>query len=329
MTTAAISRAAIIGGLLLSGAATAASQTSWSLRSGYSWSDNLEVQSASGIERNRQNLSRQGIELGITAAHQAIDFDGGYSLSGAASYNRGIDGRDDNDTRNAAATMTRLLALSPSWLARLSLTARYYDSQPLPLTSYIGGAIAATFGRLGPGGSGIDIGLRVKHERHDADASERYTMTRQRLSLSYHFPRSDGGLGAALQATVGWNDADTDERDYRSAGLGASLRQIKIGNATLQTGIDWRRDRYDEPPPSMPMQPPDETGSHPMMATMPQPGTSEIREDTITYLWMQATHRLGRRWWLHLNLSGGRYDSTEATDSERFYSAAIVVARQF
>jgi len=330
--------AACAGGLLLSGSGETATETLWTLRGGYSWTDNLEVQSGTTNDRRQQDLSRQGIDIGLSALHQSIDYHGGYTLAAIVNHNRGIDGRNDNDITDTAVTATRLLAITPDWLARLSLALRHHDNQPLPLNSHTAATANATIGWLAPQGGGVDIGLRLKQERHDAVADERYTMRRRRLSLSYHFPHPENDIGATLRVAFGWNDADQPSRDHRSLTVGTSLRGIRIGSTTLQAGIDWRQDRYDTkawpttPPGSddtgMRQRPDDMTSNRPM----PMPGYSEAaspeRHDTTAYLWLEARHRLGRQWWLNLTLSTGQYRSTAPSDNERFHRIALQFSRQ-
>ena len=342
---------ASVVGVLLSGVAcppafAADAETARNVTLGYSWSNNLEVQPGNALDPAAGALSRQGLILGLALIRQKLMPSGGYSIGASGRYNRGLanDERDD-DIADASLVATRLLALSPIWLARLSAGARYHDSGPLPLTSYTGLSAAATVGYLGHAASGVDLGVSLKQERHDAAADDEYAIRRTRATLRYYLPRERNGPTIAFSASLARNDADIASRSYDSIGLDASLRGWRLGPITLRAGIGWQRDSYDRMArtPAMPgaAQPPQngrpgDPGSMEGMGNGDAPGapisfggSDNRREDRTGYVWFGIGHRLRRGLWLRSEISAGRYRSTAQNDSESFYRFSVMLSRDF
>ena len=343
--------AAAVAGVLLLGAtslpAFADAETARSVTLGYSFSDNLEVQPGNALEPDAGALSRQGLILGLALVRQKLTPSGGYSIAASGRYNRGFanDKRDD-DIADASLVATRLLALSPDWLARLSAGARYYDSGPLPLTSHGGLSAAATLGYLGRAASGVDLGISLKQERHDAVADDEYAIRRTRATLRYYLPRERNGPTIAFSTSLARNDADAATRSYDSFGLDASLRGWRLGPVTLRAGIGWQRDSYDrvtrttampggatQPPPNGR---PGDPGRMEGMRNGDAPsapialgGSDDRREDRTGYAWLGIDHRLRRGLWLRGDISAGRYRSSAQDDSESFYRLSLTLSRDF
>ncbi len=323
--------------------------TAASIGLGYSYTDNLEVQTPSAGEGSG-DLSRQGTELLLSLARQSLNVDGGWGVNATASYNRGIAGGSDtgNDIANASASAMRLLALSPTWLLRAAATARYHDNEPLPLNSYSGVSVSTTLGYLGKRASGVDIGLRVKRENHREVVSDRYDTTRSRLSLTQYFPHARNAPGVSVTAALTRNDATVVSRDYTAYSLGATIRQWKIGQTQLQAGVESKWDFYEKSNtgipgagPGMRNAPGDGPnrgdggmqGTAPDGASLVMPATginaAKRREDLTLFSFIALSHRLRNRLWLKGDFSAGIYSSNLNDGRERFFAVSVRLVHDF
>lgn len=344
-------KAAACSGLLLLWAmpGLVRADTAASIGLGYSYTDNLEVQTPSAGEGSG-DLSRQGSELLLSLSRQSLDFDGGWGVNATASYNRGIAGGSDtgNDITNASASAMRLLALSPAWLLRAAATARYLDNEPLPLNSYSGVSASTTLGYLGKRASGIDIGLRIKRENHREVANDRYDTTRSRLSLTHYFSHARNAPGVSVTGALTRNNATVVSRDYTAYSLGATIRQWKVGRARLQVGVESKWDFYEKNSagvvgagPGMRNAPGDgvNRGDGGMQGTAPD-GTSVVmsgavdntvqrREDLTLFSFIALSHRLRNGLWLKGDFSAGVYSSNLGDGRERFFAVSFRLVHDF
>ncbi len=338
-------QAAVCSGLVLwnlLAPAQAASETRRSLSLGYSYTNNLEVQTGDGIDQGSASLSRHGADIRLALLRQSLGFDGGYTLAASGSYNKGIsdNSTDNNDIARASLVATRLLALSPSWLARASLSGQYYDNQPLPVNSYYGATANATLGYVGQRGQGLDIGLRIRQEEHRQLSSDRYSTTRSKLSLTWYFPRSEHAPVASIYTSVSQNDASDDARTYRSLAAGAALKRWNFRDFKIQAGITWQRDTYDSSTDSEAspagLVPKGRNGANekgqgnsPRQEIFSPTDTSSPRTDTTLVAYLSLGYPLKPHLWWNSSLSIGQYRSSESSDNENFYGFTTRLVHDF
>ncbi|MDX9987399.1 MULTISPECIES: hypothetical protein [Thiothrix] len=309
--------------VLLGSGVAVAGGWSGNFQTGGMYTNNLAVQSATGIApAERTNLSRTGIETGIDLRQQSLDHTGGYVLEGLASLNQGLaEGKDITRVRGAAY---RLAALDSRWLVRSGVAAEHYQNGDLPTDSYRGLGAESTLGYVGEAGAGTDIGFSIKREDHWQAADTPYKVDKQTLKLVHYFPHQPKQAYWSVEGAYQQAQADDDSRDAISTVLGIQYNQWAMGAWGGQVGLQWRQDDYDgqvspNENPAGGMTPPSEM----------QPPS---RQDGTYLIAASVSKQLKKGLHLRLSSSAGQYTSTlgavgqrrEGT-SERFHGISATL----
>ncbi|MBU0656973.1 MAG: hypothetical protein KJ914_17760 [Gammaproteobacteria bacterium] len=286
--------------VLLGSGTVVADGWSGNLQTGVTYTNNLEVQSSTGIAPAEQtSLNRSGAETGISLQRQSLDYTGGYVWEGVASLNQGLAGRKDITRVRGAAY--RLSALTTNWLVRSGVEAEHYQNGDLPTGSYRGVGAETTLGYVGETGAGTDIGLSVKREDHWQVADTPYKVDKQTLKLVHYFPHQPRQAYWSVEGAYQQAQADDDSRDAASTLLGIQYNQWAIGTLTGQVGLQWRQDDYGQISP----------GENPSGSMTPPAGVGQPSRQDKTYLISASLGKQIRKG-LHLRLSSnaGQYTST-------------------
>lgn len=308
--------------VLLGSGAAVAGGWSGNFQTGVTYTNNLAVQSATGVTPTAQtNLSRTGIETGIGLQQQSLDHTGGYVLEGLVSLNQGLtDGKDITRVRGAAY---RLAALDPRWLVRSGMAAEHYQNGDLPTDSYRSVGAESTLGYVGDAGVGTDIGFSIKREDHWQAADAPYKVDKQTLKLVHYFPHRPKQAYWSVEGAYQQAQADDDSRDATSTLLGIQYNQWAMGTLTGQVGLQWRQDDYGQASPNR----------NPAGGMIPPVGMQPPSRQDGTYLIAASVSKqLKKGLYLRLSSSAGQYTSTlgavgqrrEGT-SERFHGISATL----
>ena len=305
-------------------------ETTTTLFTGITSTNNLEVQALDVNPNTNDNLNRTGFETGISLNKQSLDYTGGYIVGANASFNKGISGGDD--ITNISLSASKLSAITPDWLLRTNITANQHKNDALPDNSYKGLILDATFGYLDKGGGGTDISLTLNHEQHDqtstTTSSIPYNTNRSSVALSHYLPHKKDKAYISFDASFKNNNATDDNRDYDSLGLGVHLNQLRLASFKGRIGLNWQQNDYNQSVLSPSVGTTTNTPStNNMSPNMPTSGnTSQAqRKDNVYSASLQLGKSLSPKLGLQLSANVGRYDST-ISDSEGFYSLALRLA---
>ncbi len=307
-------------------------ETTTTLFTGITSTNNLEVQALDVNPNTNDNLNRTGFETGISLNKQSLDYTGGYIVGANASFNKGISGGDD--ITNISLSASKLSAITPDWLLRTNITANQHKNEALPDNSYKGLMLDATFGYLDKGGGGTDISLTLNHELHDQTSSTTsnvpYNTNRSSVALSHYLPHKKGKAYVSFDASFKSNNATDDNRDYDSLGLGVHINQLRLASFKGKVGLNWQQNDYNQSVLSPSMGTTNTPASNNMPPTTPMTQTSgntnqTQRKDNVYSASLQLGKSLSPKLGLQLSANVGRYDST-SSDSEGFYSLALRLA---
>ncbi len=299
-------RCLMLSALLLGPGVAVAEGWSGNFQTGVTYTNNLEVQSGSGITPAEQtSLNRAGAETAISLQRQSLDYTGGYVLEGTASLNKGLSGRQD--ITRVRGAVYRLAALTPDWLIRTGMEAEHYRNGDLPTGSYRGAGAEATLGHVGEAGAGTDIGFSVKREDHWQAADTPYKVNKQTLKLVHYFPHQPGQAYWSMEGAYQQTRSDDDSRDAASTLLGIQYNQWAVGALNGQVGLQWRQDDYASIP----------SGGNPPRGMTPAGGMASPagmgpppRQDTEYLITASIGKQLRKGLRLRLAASAGQYTST-------------------
>ncbi|HHL18545.1 MAG TPA: hypothetical protein ENJ33_02295 [Thiothrix sp.] len=283
------------------------SDTSKTLYTGLTYTNNLEVQADTDIQGNQSSLTREGIVTGLSFIKQSLDYTGGYTFQADASFNKGF--TSDTDISRFVLSASTLSALNPDWLWRNTISLNHYDNEALTSNSYKGLLLGTTFGYLNNVGGGSDISFSLKQEKHDqVDVNnEAYDTTRSNLTFIHYFPHKKDAPYWNFNTALKSNNASDKQRKYDSTMLGINYKQWTLASFDGQIGINWQQDRYDQTAFALPNQ----------MGGMN--ATGKKRKDTLYVVSLQLGKTLTPSIALQFSAGFGEYDSTSSADAERFY----------
>ncbi len=257
--------------------------------------------------------ARTGLQLDGSWQWQQFNPRGGYSVSGDASLNRGLD--DAGNIRSLTLGGSWMHAVNPNWLSRVSLRfSNYLDDDQPAYNSQTGGA-GFSVGWFGEQGAGLDINSSWQREAYDDDPVASYQATRISLGGRYYFSHQRSAPYWSTGAEISRFDADLSGYSHDAYLLtigysGWHWQQLK-GDILLL----WRNNRFGEittTPTAMNHQEQmGMGGSHPAMSGNSQ---SESRQDSYLTTTLNLYYPMGRQWQLVGSLSAGQYRSNIADD---------------
>ncbi len=248
--------------MLLSSTVSVVLAAEWSgtLRSGYSYTDNLGSQLTVDQGLGTSNTqSRSGWANQGNLVLQSMNTKGGQSLELFGLYDLGLStSNNDNSNNNSDDTAKDILnlvlsaglfrALSANWLWRFSGDIDIYRYELARVSGYDGYGANLTFGYFGNNLQGLDLTLAWKYEDHNQSENPdfQYGTDRLWLNLLYYLPHAKDAVVWSLQGKVKRNINDnSDFRDYTSFLLGLGAGNWQWGKIQGFAGLQWRSNYYD------------------------------------------------------------------------------------
>ena len=290
--------------------------SSFELRSGLSYVNRQNLQSSqiAGISGTASS-SRTGLQLDGSWQWQQVTPQGGYSVSGDANLNRGLDGA--GNIRSVALGGGWMHAINPRWLTRINLRLGDYrdDNQPAYNTRSGGGGLA--LGWFGNEGAGADLNASWQRERYDDDPVGPYQADRITLGGRYYFPHLRDAPYWSAGVEIGRFEADQSGYSYDSSLLSVGYSSWHWQRLEGDILFLWRSNRYDDVPGNS-------TGmdhasmNHGSMAMngsyRADAGSNDSQQDDYLSVVVDLRYPLRGPWRLVSNLNAGQYRSNVAED---------------
>jgi hypothetical protein len=210
---------------------------------GLSQTNNLELQeNENNVQESHSSLKRQAIITNLFLSKKSLDYTGGYRLSAQFSYNKGLD--HTGDIQQITLSASQLNAFSRYWLMRSSISLQYYESEPLPVSSYTAIQLENTLGYLQDNNAGMDINIKLRQEKHNKHISDHYKLQRTELKFHYYFPHHDKMPYWTIYTGLIHNNTDSKQRDFQGLSTGLEYRQWLLGSFNGTVGLQRQSNQY-------------------------------------------------------------------------------------
>ncbi len=289
-------------------------ESSVRLSSGLSYINQQNLQSTR-VAGASGTVSRARTGLQLDGSWQWMQFNprGGYSVSGDAGLNRGLDGA--RNIRSLSLGGNWMHAINPNWLARIGLRISDYRDDNQPAYSNRSGGGEFTVGWFGEQGAGLDLKSSWQREDYDDDPVDPYQATRISLGGRYYFPHQRNAPYWSMGVEFSFFDADQSSYSYDAYLLTAGYNGWRWRQLEGDIQLLWRNNQYENTVASASamdhQQHMSMGGIHPAMSGNSQ---SESQQDSYLSTNLNLRYPMGKQWRLVSNLGAGQYRSNLADD---------------